>query len=336
MGRRHWLERQYTLKLSQMIDELQCMNRKLAILAYPQLSMFELGCALELFALKRPEFEQWYQTEVVSLTDEKLETIANIQLQVDVVNSLTKYGTLIIPGWSTKSRKIDSVIANSIKQFYNQGGRIVSLCSGAFLLAELGLLDGKRVTTHWRYAELFQQRFPQVEYVENVLYTVSDNIGCSAGSAAALDLGLEIIRQDFGAEIGSQVAKRLVVAPHRQGGQAQFVDTRPVINQQGFSATLDWALLHLDKKIDIDDLSKKALMSRRTFDRQFRATLNQSPKQWLTQQRLQKAQNYLECEDLSIDRISEMSGFENAMNLRHYFRKYLGVTPTHYKQQFKL
>jgi len=312
------------------------MNRKVAILAYPQISMFELGCALELFALKRPEFKDWYQTSVVSLTSTKLQTIAKIKMEVEVVKSLKAYGTLIIPGWNTQSKNIDPKIASSIKEFYSRGGRIVSLCSGAFLLAELGLLDGKKVTTHWHYSELFQQQYPQVKYVDNVLYTFTDNIGCSAGSAAALDLGLEVIRQDYGAEIGNQVAKRLVVAPHRQGGQAQFVDTRPVINQQRFAATLDWAIQHLDEKIEIDDLSKKALMTRRTFDRQFRATLNQSPKQWLTQQRLQKAQKFLEYENLSVERISEMSGFENAMNLRHYFRKYLGITPTQYKQQFKL
>ncbi len=312
------------------------MNRNVAILVYPKISMFELGCALELFALKRSEIKDWYQTSAVSLTDTDIETIANIQLKVDLVKSLQGFGTLIIPGWSIEPQKIDEIIASQIKLFYRRGGRIVSLCSGAFLLAELGLLDGHQVTTHWRYADQFQQRFPQLQYVENVLYTITDNIGCSAGSSAALDLGLEIIRQDFGVEVGSQVAKRLVVAPHRQGGQAQFVDTRPVINQQQFGATLDWAIQHLHKKIDIDELSKKALMSRRTFDRQFRAALNLSPKQWLTKQRLKKAQNYLEHENLSIDRVSEMSGFENAMNLRHYFRKYLGVTPTQYKQQFKL
>ncbi len=309
-------------------------SHQVAILAYDKLSMFELGCALELFALPRPEFESWYQAKVISLSDSKISAFGGIQLKVETVSSLKSFDTLIVPGWSSEQNDISEKYKKIISQFYQSGGRIISFCSGTFLLAELGLLDGREVTTHWRYAELFQQRFPKVKYVDNVLYTSTANIWCSAGSAAALDLGLEVIRQDYGAEVGNQVARRLVVAPHRQGGQAQFVDTRTVIKQHGFGSALDWAIQHLDKKIEISEFATQANMSRRSFDRHFRTTTNMSPKQWLNKQRLKTAQELLEQELLSVEKIAQLSGFENAMNLRHYFRKYLGTTPSLYKQQF--
>jgi AraC family transcriptional activator FtrA len=210
----------------------------------------------------------------------------------------------------------------------------VSFCSGAFLLAELGLLDGRKATTHWRYAEFFKARFPSVHYVDDVLYVYDGKIGCSAGSAAALDLGIEIIRQDFGYKIANQVARRLVLSAHRQGGQSQFVET-PVLQSPGqFAKALDWALKHLSEAIDVNNMAERANMSRRTFDRKFRSSLNQSPKEWLTTQRLNLAKELLEMETANVEKVASLCGFESAITFRHHFRKNIGVSPGQYRKQF--
>ncbi len=308
---------------------------KVAVLVGQQVSLFELGCALELFALPRAELQPGYDSEVITFDQGKISGTGGIGLKVNRVSTLDGYETLIVPGWQTEQVICDELLLAEMQQFYKKGGRILSFCSGSFLLAETGLLNGLEVTTHWRYADLFRQRFPQVDYVDHVLYTYQNRIGCSAGSAAALDLGLEIIRQDFGGEAGNLVARRLVVAPHRNGGQSQFVDTSSVIQKNGFSQTLDWALNNLSQRITIDNMVKKSHMSRRSFDRHFRRTFNMSAKEWLSRERLKMAQQLLEKEHSSMDQIAVKSGFESAMNMRHYFRQYLGISPSQYRSQFQ-
>ncbi|WP_163832689.1 helix-turn-helix domain-containing protein [Spartinivicinus ruber] len=305
-----------------------------AILAYPGLATFEFGCAIELFALSRPEYQQWYQAEVVTFDRSPVSATGGILVTAKPVTSLLDYHTLIIPGWPVQQTEVPTLIKQQITNKYKSGGRILSFCSGAFLLAELGLLNGRRATTHWRYAELFQQRYGQVHFQDNVLYTFDGQIGCSAGSAAGIDLGIEVIRQDFGHDIANQVARRLVVSPHRSGGQAQYVETPVIKHHNHFSATLDWAVEHLHLPIAVNDLAKQANMSRRSFDRHFKLALGMSPKEWLNRQRLTLAQKQLEQRTASIEQIALNVGFGNAMNLRHYFRKYLGISPSQYQAQF--
>lgn len=307
---------------------------QIAILTYPQAALFELGCAVELFALPRPEFEHWYQCEVVSFSAPPLSVTGGIQLLSKTVDSLDAYSMLVIPSWPVNRDNVAPAIDAEIHRFYQQGKRIISFCSGAFLLAELGLLNGRQATTHWRYADLFRQRFPAVNYVEDVLYIYQPPLGCSAGSAAALDLGIEIIRQDYGYKIANQVARRLVLSAHRKGGQSQFVETPLLQHSPLFSATLDWALSHLSDKVSIDGLAKRAGMSRRTFDRKFRTTFNMSAQQWLILQRVEHVKALLEHGNNNIEHIAARSGFENAVTLRYHFRKVLGVSPAEYRQQF--
>jgi AraC family transcriptional activator FtrA len=196
------------------------------------------------------------------------------------------------------------------------------------------LLDGRRGVTHWRYADEFKSRFPLTEYVENVLYLYEGKIGCSAGSSAAIDLGIEVIRIQYGYQIANQIARRLVLAAHRNGGQSQFVEA-PIPKQTShFSETLDWAIQHIEQSIEINQLADKANMTRRTFDRHFRKTINMSPKEWLIQQRLERAKTLLESTGQNIEIIAHHSGFETAMAMRHNFRKYLGVSPSIYRKQF--
>jgi len=311
------------------------MSRKrIAILSYANVALFEMACAVELFGLPRPEFESWYQCDVVTFEEAAFPTTAGLLLQARQVEDLSDYDILVVPSWGASEKNIPLPLSEAVLAFHQQGKRILSFCSGAFLLAELGILDGRDATTHWRYEAVFKKRFPQLNYIDDVLYLYDGQIGCSAGSASAIDLGLEIIRQDFGYTIANQVARRLVVSAHRQGGQSQFVETPMLEVPNQFSASIDWALGHLDENIDVNALAARANMSRRTFDRKFRSSFNLSPKAWLIQQRLEKAKLLLESQQHSIEKVAAMSGFDNAITMRHHFRKSLSISPAQYRQQF--
>ena len=307
---------------------------KIAILLGPTVATFELGCASELFALSRPEYPDWYQTDLISFHPGPLVATGGLQLLVPQVQDLTPYDTILIPNWSVSEPEPPQELRAQLLAAYQRGVRLISFCSGAFLLAELGILKGKAATTHWRYADEFQRRYPDSRYQQNVLYCFDGQIGCSAGSAAALDLGLAVIRRDFGFEIANQVAKRAVISAHREGGQAQFV-TLPLQKKTNLlSATMDWALLNLNKPLAIEQLADKAGMSRRSFDRHFKASTGLSPLQWVMQQRLQLVQHYLEQGQHSIEQISDLTGFGSSLNMRQQFQKQLGISPRQYQRQF--
>ena len=307
----------------------------IAILAHHNTALFELACATELFATARPEIKNWYRCEVISFDDGNVNTTTQaVSLKVKHTHSLQNYDFLIIPSWPVNQQPVNRGLIDEIVQLHERGGRIISFCSGAFLLGETGLLDHKQATTHWRYADAFKQRYPNIRYIEDHLYVYDGNVGCSAGSAAALDLGLQVIREDYGYDICNSIARRLVIPPHRQGGQSQFVETPVLRAQNHFAETLDWATKHIAEPLSVDLLAQKANMSRRTFDRKFRAALNMSPKHWLIQQRIQHAQHLLETTQQPIERIAINSGFENALTLRHHFRDKLHTSPTRYRSQF--
>jgi len=306
---------------------------RVAILVDEGLALFELGCAVELFALPRPEIPNWYQADVVSFSTQPLSATGGLLVQPMVISSLSDYDMVIIPSWPI-NRSVPDPMSRELKLFFSSGGKILSFCSGAFVLGEVGLLDGRRSITHWRYADEFKQRFPATEYVEDVLYLYEGNIGCSAGSSAAIDLGIEVIRSQYGYQIANQVARRLVLAAHRSGGQSQFVEAPVPKPASQFSETLDWAIAHIGDTIEVSQLADQANMTRRTFDRHFRKTLNMSPKEWLICQRLERAKNLLESTEQNIDVIAHHSGFETAMAMRHNFRKYMGLSPSTYRKQF--
>ncbi|MCG6216215.1 helix-turn-helix domain-containing protein [Vibrio furnissii] len=308
--------------------------RRIAILTHAHCSLFELGCAVELFALPRPEITHWYACDVVNLEGAPFESTAGVTIAAKCVASLSNYDTLVIPSWPTQGDPVPEVLAREVRAFAHAGKRLLSFCSGAFLLAELGLLDGRQTTTHWRYAERFKTRFAQVDYVDDVLYVWQDPIGFSAGSAAALDLGLAVIRHDFGYKVANQVARRLVMPAHRAGGQSQFVEAPMLAVPNQFAGALDWAQQHLTSPINVDQLAARANMSRRTFERKFRASFNLSPNEWLIQQKIERAKGLLEETTLPLERLAEQSGFDSVVTLRHHFRRLLGVSPKQYQQQF--
>jgi len=307
--------------------------KRVAILIDQGVALFELGCATELFALPRPEIANWYQAEVVSLACEPLMSTGGLLVQPKFVSDFAAYDMVVVPSWQVH-RQVPNALASALKCFYQSGGQIIAFCSGAFLLGYVGLLKGRRATTHWRYAAEFKSSFPSSEYVDDVLYLYDERIGCSAGSSAAIDLGIEVIRHDYGYQVANQVARRLVLAAHRSGGQSQFVETPIPKSQNNFSDTLDWAIKNINSPLDVNQLADKANMTRRTFDRHFRKILNLSPKVWLIQQRLALAKSLLESSEQNIDNVAYSSGFETPIAMRHNFRKYLKISPSHYRQQF--
>jgi AraC family transcriptional activator FtrA len=314
------------------------MKKRVAILSYPNLCTFEFGCAVELFALPRPDIKHWNQTDIVSLQPEAVSAIGGFHVKSDIVFTKVKgfsdYDILVIAGWSGPDIELSDDLLSAIKNLHKKGGRLVSFCSGAFALAASGLLDNQRATTHWRYEEQFKKKYPLIKFQENVLYTENNNIYTSAGSASALDLGLHIIRQDFGSGIANEIAKRLVISPQREGGQAQYANKATPQEANHLSKSLEWANKNLHKNIKINQMAEHAFLTRRSFDRHFRSTLGLSPKEWITHQRISLAREYLENSKASIEEVAEKSGFGSTMNLRHHFSQVLGVSPSHYRRQF--
>lgn len=305
--------------------------KSIAILCHAQVSLFELACAVELFALPRPELSDWYHSQVIRLDAGPAQSTAGLQLQCQDCSDLMAFDVLVIPSWPVHPRVPVPAWAEQLRAFYRAGKQLLSFCSGSFLLAELGLLDGRRATTHWRYADAFQQRFPQVEFVADVLYVDHHDLACSAGSAAALDLGLAMIRRDYGQTVANQVARRLVLWAHREGDQRQCIEAPVLTVPQPFAQALNWAQQRLAEPILIDEWAAKACMSRRSFDRKFQHSFGMSPKAWLIQQRLQRARELLEHAPQDLEGVAQRAGFESVASLRYHFRQQMGMTPGQYR-----
>ena len=224
----------------------------------------------------------------------------------------------------------------ALRRAHKRGARLVSFCSGVFVLAATGLLDGKRATTHWRYAERLARAYPQISVVPDVLYIDEGNLLTAAGSAAGIDLSLHLVRRDWGASAANGVARRLVVQPHRDGGQAQFV-LAPVpveAEDSDLTATLDWAAAHLERELSIDELARRAAMSPRTFARRFKQATGTTPLQWVLHQRVGLAQRLLEMTDLPVELVAERCGFGSGATLRQHFGRIVGTSPVAYRQAF--
>ena len=311
--------------------------RRVAVLAYDHLCTFEFGIVVEVFARRRPELNvEWYDLEVCSLERGPIRAMGGIRVEARRgLRGFQQAGTIVIPGWRNADEAPPKALVKALRAAHADGARLVSICSGVFVLAATGLLDGKRVTTHWRYVDRLTSRFPNVRVEPDVLYVDEGSILTSAGSAAGIDLCLHIVRRDYGAEIANQVARRLVMPPHRDGGQTQYVrDPVPSEAAGGLAPVLAWAQSHLGKPWRVADLARKAAMSGRTFARQFRLQTGTTPHQWLIHQRLLAAQRRLEKTDEAIGQIAEAVGLETAATLRHHFSRVLGTTPTAYRRRF--
>jgi AraC family transcriptional activator FtrA len=309
-----------------------------AALAYEGLGTFEFGIVVELFGLRRTGLGvTWYEFEACSVERGPIHAAGGIQIQVRRgLRAFDDAGTIVIPGWKI-DEAVPATLSRALRRAYADGARLVSICSGVFALAATGLLDGKRVTGHWRHADRLKARYPNLHIEPDVLYVDEGRILTSAGSTAGIDLGLHIIRLDYGAEIANEIARRLVMPPHRDGGQAQYVrDSGRSPLEGGLAPVLAWAQERLGKPLSVDDLARKAAMSARTFARRFREQAGTTPHRWLTHQRLFAAQRRLETTEESIDQIAEAVGLQTAATLRQHFSRSLGTTPTAYRRRFRL
>jgi AraC family transcriptional activator FtrA len=311
-----------------------------AAVAGAEVAGFELGLATEVFGLDRSELaDPWYEFRLVALGDEPiLVTDGGYTISTPWrLHHLAEAGTIVVPAWKT-SAPAPAALVDALRAAHRRGARLLSVCSGAFLLAEAGLLDGRRATTHWMYTEQLARRYPAVDVDPDVLYVdAGDGIFTSAGTAAGIDLLLHVVRLDHGAEVANAVARRMVVAAHRHGGQSQFVAV-PVPDEPDddtLAPTLDWALEHLDQPLSVEDLARRALMSPRTFARRFRLATGTTPLQWLLRQRIALAQRLLETTALPIELIAGRCGFGSGTALRIHFRRATGTTPAAYRRIFR-
>jgi AraC family transcriptional regulator, transcriptional activator FtrA len=312
----------------------------LAIVAYDGLRTFEYSIAAEVFALNRPSLGvKWYESFVVSPERGKLRGIAGVAITPDAdFARIREARTIIIPGWRDVLEKPPAVLLDALHAAVKRKARVLSICSGAFVLAEAGVLDGKRATTHWLFADTFKARFPHIPFEDDVLYVDEGNIITSAGSAAGMDACLHLVRRDFGAKVANTVAKRMVVAPHREGGQAQFVEAPVAINQaraeRGLGKVMDWARKHLNQAITVDVLAERSAMSVRSFHRHFVKAVGMPPTSWLTRERIGRARELLEGTRLSHDEVAYQCGYESMESFRVAFKRVAGVAPGAYRERF--
>jgi transcriptional regulator GlxA family with amidase domain len=227
-------------------------------------------------------------------------------------------------------------VLQALRDAVDRGARVLSLCTGAFVLGAAGLLDGRDCTTHWRYAEQLQERYPRARVNPDVLYVDTGQVLTSAGTAAGIDLCLHVVRQEQGAAVANAIARRMVVPPHRDGGQAQYVETPVAVPQSADSLrpVLTWMQQNLHRDMPVSELARKAAMSPRTFARRFRAETGTTPHQWVTSQRLLLAERLLEETNAPIDTVASRTGFGNAAALRHHFSAARGTTPQAYRRTF--
>lgn len=306
-------------------------------IAYDGLCTFEFGIVVEVFGLRRPELSvPWYGFSVCSLERGELRAAGGVTISATAgLGRLRHADTIIIPGWRDAVENPPEALTQAIRRAHDRGARLVSICSGVFVLAAAGLLDGRKATTHWRYAERLSAKFPRVRVRPDVLYTDDGEILTSAGSAAGIDLCLHIVRRDYGAAIANQVARRLVVQPHREGDQSQYVTQSLRLDaSHGLATLLDRVQGSLHRPWTISDLAKLAAMSDRNFARRFREETGTSPYRWLTHVRLLSAQHRLETTNQSVDQIARAVGLGTAETLRHHFRRRFHVSPTSYRRRF--
>ncbi len=309
-----------------------------AVLLFDKGALFESSIPITVFGAQRTELRTpAYRVLVCAGEEGALTTSAGIGLSTPYgLEGLDRAGTIVVPTWRSVAETPPEPALQALRRAHREGARIVSLCTGAFVLAAAGLLDNRPATTHWMYAQALAKRYPSVRVDARALYVDDGDILTAGGSAAGIDLCLHIIRLDHGSEAANQVARRLVVPPHRTGGQAPYIDHPLPKSPDGdpLAEVMAWALEHLDEGIDIDTLARRAYMSRRTFDRRFRALTGSAPLQWLLTQRVLHAQRLLETTDLPVDQIARQCGFSSSVSLRPHFRRLLGTSPAAYRESF--
>lgn len=312
-------------------------SHRVVALVTEESNPFELGVATELFGLRRPELDRpWYEFTLAAAKPETRMNLGMFTLSgVAGLEAADEADTLIAPQRPNTGVPSDPAILAAIRRAADRGARLVSFCTGAFALAEAGVLDGRRATTHWQWAAEFASRFPLVRLEPDVLFVDDGDVLTAAGSAAALDLGLHLINRDHGAEVVNTVSRRLVFTGHRDGGQQQFI-ARPVpaVPDTSLAPVLNWARERLGTPLTVADLADRAAASAATLHRRFRAELGTTPLAWLTTERVALACSLIERGEQRLDRVAAASGFGTAANLRAQLRRHTGLSPSAYRRRF--
>ncbi|WP_394824987.1 GlxA family transcriptional regulator [Pendulispora albinea] len=311
-----------------------------AVVAFEGISPFHLSVPCMVFGddLARLGVPR-YRLRICGERAGRMATLSGFDIHVqDDLSALVEADTVIVPAWRDPDERPPEALLKALRKAHARGARIAGLCLGAFVLAEAGLLDGRTASTHWVWAEDFARKYPRVALDQKVLYVDDGDILTSAGTAAAIDCCIHLLRRDHGAEVANRVARRMVVAPHRHGGQAQYIE-QPLPETGGsdrLAVTLDWAIEHLEQPLSLDVLANKAAMSRRNFTRRFKSKTGTTVSRWLLNHRLASAQRLLETSDKAIDRIAEIVGFGSTVSLRQHFTSAFSVSPAAYRKQFRL
>jgi transcriptional regulator GlxA family with amidase domain len=314
------------------------LSPTVAVVVYDGVNAFELGVVCEIFSGQARMLDvPWYRLSVCGAGPAPVTTDGGFRIEpARGLEGTRSVETLIVPP-TDRLDQVPTEVFDALRRAHARGCRILSLCTGAFVLAEAGLLEGRRATTHWTECAELAHRYPGISVDPDVLYVDEGDILTSAGSAASIDLCLHVVRQDYGSEIATDLARQLVVPPQRDGGQAQFIDA-PMPDLEGadlFGDTVAWVQEHLDEPITVTDLAARAAMSPRSFARRFLAVTGTTPHQWLQRQRVQLAQRLLEVSELPIEAVAEHSGFRTAGNLRKHFGRIVRTSPQAYRRAFQ-
>jgi AraC family transcriptional activator FtrA len=320
------------------VQEKRGGENTVSVLAFDGMSPFEMGCVVELFGLPRPELGvPWYDLKVCAESCGPLRAVGGFTIQAEHgLDAFAAARTVIVPGVADVRGDVSPALVSALRRAHGDGARIVSICSGAFALAAAGLLDGREATTHWKYADLLRRRFPEVTVNPEVLYVDGGDILTSAGSAAGLDLLIHLVRRDHGPNVANAVARRLVLPPHRAGGQAQFIQAAvtPVEDDDAVARAMEWALANLAEPISVRDLARVAHMSQRTFIRHFSRQTGTSPLRWVISQRISASLPLLESTTAPVEEIGTAVGFESPVTFRHHFTRAMRTSPSSYRRTF--
>lgn len=308
------------------------MAHRVVTILTPGANPFEFAVACEVFGLDRPELGiEWYEHRLAAVTRP---LVVNGGWSIDTtygLEALEDADTIVVPGGPVDPPR---ELVDALRRAHARGTRLVSFCTGAFALAATGMLDGRDATTHWRHADELCRRYPRIRFDPDVLYVDDGQVLTSAGTAGAIDLALHIVRKDHGARVANGVARRMVIAPHREGGQSQFV-VAPVPDEPyrgRIQPVLEWMQEHLEEDQPVELLAQLAAMSPRTLARRFREVTGTTPVRWLTHQRITRAQQLLETTDLPVETIARRVGLGTGANLRIHFRRATGTSPAAHRR----
>ncbi|MCX4823281.1 helix-turn-helix domain-containing protein [Streptomyces sp. NBC_01142] len=311
-----------------------------AVLLFSGGPIFESSIPLSVFGIDRQDAGvPRYRLLVCGGEEGPLRTTGGLELTAPYgLEAISRAGTVVVPAWRSITSPPPPEALDALRRAHEEGARIVGLCTGAFVLAAAGLLDGRPATTHWMYAPTLAKRYPSVHVDPRELFVDDGDVLTSAGTAAGIDLCLHIVRTDHGTEAAGALARRLVVPPRRSGGQERYLDRSlpEEIGSDPLAEVVSWALEHLHEQFDVETLAARAYMSRRTFDRRFRSLTGSAPLQWLITQRVLQAQRLLETSDYSVDEVAGRCGFRSPVALRGHFRRQLGSSPAAYRAAYRI